>query len=69
MAQNPRVMIRSLKKGTAIAFSLEPVTGLRISIHLKKTNSKNAMLQIKVNFERKFNKRISRFYTIIKAIF
>ena len=70
IAEKPKVMIRSLKIGTALSLSSEPFTGLFISIHLKKTNNRKAMLQINVNFDKNLNKRISRNYnTIIKAIF
>jgi hypothetical protein len=49
----------SLKKGTAIALSPLPIADFLNSNHLKKTNNKNAMLQIKVNLDKKNNKRIS----------
>ena len=58
MAHIPNVMIRSFKKGTATTLSAPPVTGFFISINLKKTNNSKAMLQIKVNFDKKLNKRI-----------
>ncbi len=52
-------MIISLKKGTAIALSPFPIADFLISNHLKKINNKNAMLQIKVNLDKKIIKRIS----------
>ena len=59
MAHIPNVMIRSFKKGTGTTLPDDPVTGFFISIHLKRTNNRNAMLQINVNFDKKLNKRIS----------
>ncbi len=53
-------MIISLKIGTAIALSPLPIADFFNSNHLKKTNNKNAMLQIKVNLDKKTNNRISR---------
>lgn len=59
IAQKPRVIITSLKKGISTTRSeTEVSTGFLISIQRKKTNSRKAMLQMNVNFERKFNKRI-----------
>ncbi len=59
MAQTPKVITRSLKNGTATrSFPGEFVTFF-ISIHLKKTNNRNAMLQIKVNLDKKINNRIT----------
>ncbi len=52
-------MMISLKKGTAIALSLLPIADFLNSNHLKNTNNKNAILQIKVNLDKKINKRIS----------
>ena len=60
MALKPNVITRSFKMGTAISLSPAPLTGFFISIHLNKTNKANAMLQIKVNFDKKLNKRINR---------
>ena len=56
--QTPKVMIRSLKKGTANILSPAPFAGFLNSNHLKKTNKRNAMLQINVNLDKKVNKRI-----------
>ncbi|MDB5198923.1 MAG: hypothetical protein JWO92_886 [Chitinophagaceae bacterium] len=68
MAQTPKVITRSLKKGTAITLSAAPLTGFFISIHRKKTNKRKAILQMNVNFDKKLNKRISSI-VISKAIF
>ncbi|MGI8583246.1 MAG: hypothetical protein ACR2KX_13670 [Chitinophagaceae bacterium] len=54
----PKVIMRSLKKGTATSFSPLPFAGFFNSNHLKKTNKRNAMLQMNVNLDRKLNKRI-----------
>ncbi len=59
IALKPKVITRSLKNGTAITLSVLPVTGFFISSHLKKINSKNAILQMNVNFDKKFNNLIS----------
>src|ERR1035437_5004726 len=59
IALKPKVIIGSFKNGTAISLSPEPLTGFLISIHLKNTNSRKAILQIKVNFDKNLNKRIS----------
>ncbi len=54
IAEKPRVIIRSLKKGIVSTVSRLPVlTALRASILLKKINSKKAILQMKVNLEKK----------------
>ena len=58
IAETPRVMMRSLKKGTSITLSAEVAAGFFNSIHLKKTNSRKAMLQINVNFDKKLKTRI-----------
>lgn len=52
IAENPRIIIRSLKNGTADTISLPPVTVFLASILPKKINSRNEMLHIKVNFEK-----------------
>jgi len=46
-------MIRSLKKGITDTISLLPVTAFLASILPKKIKSKNEILQIKVNLEKK----------------
>jgi hypothetical protein len=53
MAENPKVIMRSLKKGTGITVFELPVTGFSASNLLKMINSKNAILQISVNLEKK----------------
>jgi hypothetical protein len=53
MAENPKVITRSLKKGMGITVFESPVTGLFASILLKIIKSKNAILQISVNLEKK----------------
>jgi hypothetical protein len=53
IAETPRVMIISLKYGTAITESVFPVTAFRASIFCKKMKSKKATLQIMVNLEKK----------------
>ena len=52
MAENPRIMIRSLKNGKADTISLPPMTAFFVSILPKNINSKKEMLHIKVNFEK-----------------
>lgn len=52
MAENPKMITRSLKKGMAITVSLPLTTGFFASILLKKINSTKEILQIKVNFEK-----------------
>jgi hypothetical protein len=59
IAQNPRIMMRSLIKGTAITSSAEAYTGFFCSIQLKKRNNKKAMLHINVNFDKNLNNPIS----------
>lgn len=53
MAENPKVMMRSLKKGTGITVFGSAVTGFPASTLLKIINTKNAILQISVNLEKK----------------
>jgi hypothetical protein len=53
MAENPKVITRSLKKGTGLTVFESPVTGFPASTLLKIINSKNALLQISVNLEKK----------------
>lgn len=62
MALKPNVITRSFKKGTEINLSAAPLTGFFISIHLNKTNSRKAMLQINVNFDKNLNTRINKSY-------
>jgi hypothetical protein len=53
IAEKPSVIIISLKKGTASTVSRPWVTGFFASSLLKKTNNKNAILQINANLEKK----------------
>lgn len=53
IAETPSVMIISLKNGTATTVSLLCVTGFCASILPRKIKSKNAMLQMIVNLEKK----------------
>ena len=52
IAENPRIIIRSLKNGKAITVPLAPDICFFASILLKKINSKKQRLQMKVNFEK-----------------
>ena len=58
IALTPNVITRSLKIGTAETLSLIAFAGFFNSSHLKKINNKKAMLQMKVNFDKKIKKRI-----------
>jgi hypothetical protein len=49
IAENPKVIIASWRKGTGINFSPVALTGLLNSNHLKNANNTNAILQISVN--------------------
>ena len=53
IAETPKIIIRSLKKGTLETASWAWVTGFAASSLLRKIKSKNAMLQIKVNRDKK----------------
>jgi hypothetical protein len=53
IAETPKIMIRSLKKGIVETVSWLCVTGFLDSNLLRKIKSKKAMLQINVNRERK----------------
>ena len=53
MAENPKVITRSLKKGMGLTVFESPVTGFPASTLLKIINNKNAILQISVNLEKK----------------
>jgi hypothetical protein len=68
MALNPRVIIRSLANGIATTLSPFVLTGLRISSHRKKTNNTKARLQINVNLDKKFNKRIDKAGLVSKIL-
>ena len=62
MAQTPSVITRSLKKGTETILSpAAPVTFFNSS-PLKKTNRRNAMLQMNVNLDKKINILILAYY-------
>jgi len=52
IAENPNIMIRSLKNGNAITVSFVASTCLLASILLKKINTIKQILQMKVNFEK-----------------
>jgi hypothetical protein len=52
IAENPKIIIRSLKKGIVNTMSLPEVTVFFASILLKNKKSKNEILQIKVNLEK-----------------
>ena len=53
IANTPNVIIISFKKGTCNNSVVFVFTGFLCSIHLKKTNNKKAILQIKANFDKK----------------
>lgn len=53
IAENPKIMTRSLKKGNATTVSLAASTCFFASILLKKINNRKQILQMKVNFEKK----------------
>jgi len=52
MAENPRIIIRSLKNGIRETASLPATTGFLASSRLNKRNNKKQMLQIKVKREK-----------------
>lgn len=60
IAQTPSVITRSLKKGTATTWSAGPVITFFNSIHLKNTNSRKAILQMKVKRDKKAKSLISK---------
>jgi hypothetical protein len=53
IAENPRVITRLLKKGIESTISLPWETGFFASILLKKINNIKAILQIRVNRDKK----------------
>lgn len=53
IAENPRVITRLLKKGMVSTISLPWETGFFASILLKKVNNIKAILQIRVNRDKK----------------
>jgi len=67
IAEKPNITIRSFMKGKAITLSPLSFTGCRDSVHLKKTNNKNAMLQI--NAKRDRNKITLTFPDLILSMF
>ena len=67
IAEKPNTTIRSFIKGNATTLSPLSVTGFRDSSHLKKTNNKNAMLQI--NAKRDRNKITLTFPDLILSMF
>jgi hypothetical protein len=52
MAENPKIIIRSLKNGRRETSSLPATTGFLASNRLNKRNNKKQMLQIKVKREK-----------------
>jgi hypothetical protein len=52
IAENPKIIIRSLKKGNATTVPFTASTCFLASILLKKINNKKQMLQMKVTFEK-----------------
>mgnify|MGYP001554421500 CR=1 FL=1 len=52
IAEKPRIIIRSLKKGKAMTVPLAPATCFFASILFKTTNNKKQRLQINVNFDK-----------------
>jgi hypothetical protein len=52
MAENPKIIMRSLKNGTRKTSSLPVTTGFLASSLLKKRNNKKQMLQMKVKREK-----------------
>lgn len=64
MAEKPRVMMISLKKGRAATVPGFAFAGLEDSIWLKIINTTNAPLHIRVNFEKKEITFISRHHLL-----
>lgn len=52
IAENPKIIMRSLKKGKATTVSLDASTCFFASILLKKINKRKQILQMNVNFEK-----------------
>ena len=52
IAEKPRIIIRSLKKGKAMTVPFTPATCFFSSILFKTTNNKKQRLQMKVNFDK-----------------
>ncbi len=52
IAENPRIIIRSLKKGTEVTVPVVLIAGFAASILEKITNNKKHILQMKVNLEK-----------------
>lgn len=52
MAENPKIMMRSLKNGIRKTTSLPATAGFLASSRLNKINNKKQMLQIKVKREK-----------------
>ena len=67
MALKPNMIISCFIKGKAFTASPVSVTCCRESNHLKKTNSKNEMLQIKANRDR--NKITLTLFDLICSMF
>ena len=55
IAQNPKRIISSFRKGTLFTTSAEPLTIVLLSNQLKKANSRNAILQMTVNLDKNSN--------------
>lgn len=53
MAENPRMIMRSLRKGNDTTVPAGPVGAFVVSIFEKITNNKKQILQMKVNLEKK----------------
>ena len=53
IAETPKIIMRSLKKGTFITVSWPCIAGFDASILLRNINNKKAILQIKVKREKK----------------
>lgn len=52
IAENPKIIMRSLKKGNGITVPFDASICFFASSLLKKINNKKQMLQMKVNFEK-----------------
>ncbi len=62
MAENPKVITRSLKNGTGFTVLESLVTGFPASILLKIINNRNAILQIRVNLDKKEKAFINKMF-------
>ncbi len=66
IAENPRIITRSLKKGKPTTVPGVPATGFVASTFEKITNNKKQMLQIKVNLEKNENNFIKK--SVLKKV-